>query len=96
MFCKTTRGQVTIENLGQFTRFMKEEWAPLISKQEGFKGAYYATKPNGEYVAVMLWATEEQLKSWSDNPEHKKIAAPVMPLFITDLVVDIYEVQEAL
>ena len=94
MFCKITHNQVSPENLGKFTRFMREQWSPLISRQEGFKGAYFMTKPNGEFVSIMLWETEAQTYAWGDNPEHKKIGTQVASLFTATAVQNFYEVQD--
>lgn len=96
MFCKTNRNQVLPENLDEFAKLMKEKWAPLISRQEGFERAYVMTKPSGEIVAVMLWENEAQLNAWNDNAEHKKLSGQMMPLLIGSAIVDVWEVQHTL
>lgn len=96
MFCKTNRNQVSAENLGKLTKFFKEQWAPLISRQEGFKGAYVTTKPNGEFMVMMLWENEAQINAWNDNPEHKQLSTQLTPMFTGSAVVDIYEVQDTI
>ena len=94
MFCKTTRSKVSPENMGQLVLWVKEKWGPLISSQEGFKGVYFITKSNGEFVIIMLWETEAQIQSWTDNPEHKKLLPEFMSLTTNPVDMDIYEVQD--
>ena len=94
MFCKITRNQVSPEDLGRLTRVMKEQWYPLASRQEGFKGAYFMTKPDGELVSIVLWETEAQAYAWGDNPEHKQISNQVASLFTAIAAQDLYEVQD--
>jgi len=93
MFCKTTRSKVSPENMGQLATWVKEQWGSLISRQEGFKGAYFSTKPNGEFILIMLWETEAQIQSWTDNPEHKELVPEFMSLVTNAVDMDIYEVQ---
>ena len=93
MFCKTTRSKVSPENIGQLAQWVKEKWGLLISSQEGFKGTYFITKPNGEFVIIMLWETEEQIQSWTDNPGHKELLPEFMSLKEGPVEMDVYEVQ---
>ena len=94
MFCKTTRSKVSPENLEQLAQWVNGKWGPLISSKEGFKGTYFITKSNGEFVIIMLWETEEQIQSWTDNPEHKKLLPEFMSLKTAPVEMDIYEVQD--
>ena len=96
MFCKTTRSKVSPENMGELAQWVKEKWGPLISSQEGFKGAYFIAKPNGEFVIIMLWESEEQIQSWTDNSQHKRLLPDFMPLILGSVDMDIYEVQDVI
>ena len=95
MFCKTTRIQVLPENLHKLTGWIKDKWAPLISRQAGLKGAFSMNKSNGEIMLMMLWLTEAHVQDWNDNQQHKQIVKEVEPL-ITNIVWDYYEVQHAI
>lgn len=96
MFCKTTRSKVSPENMGQLAQWVKEKWGPLISSQEGFKGTYFIAKENGEFVIIMLWETEAQIQSWTDNPEHQKLLPEFMSLKEGPVGMDIYKVQDVI
>jgi len=52
----------------------------LVSGQPGFKGVYLLTKPNGEFMVLNLWDTEEQANSWPQHPDHQPIIAQIKPL----------------
>jgi len=94
MFCKITRSNVSPDNMEQLAQWVKKKWGPLISSQEGFKGTYFITKSNGEFVLVMLWETEAQIQSWTDNPEHQNLVPEFMSLKEGPLYMDIYKVQD--
>jgi heme-degrading monooxygenase HmoA len=94
MFCKITRSKVSPDNMGQLAQWVKEKWGPLISSQEGFKRGYFITKLNGEFTLIMLWETEEEIQSWTDNPEHKKLLPEFMSLKTGSVDMDVYDVQD--
>ena len=96
MFCKTTRSKVSPENMGQLAQWVKGKWGPIISRQEGFKGVYFITKENGEFVIIMLWETEAQIQSWTDNPEHKQTIPEFMSLTTDAVDMEIYKVQDVI
>lgn len=96
MFCKTTKSKIYSGNLKKLTFWIKEKWGPLISSQEGFKGSYFIVKPSGEFVIIMLWQTESQIQSWTDNPEHKALVPEFMSLTEAEVSMDIYEVKEVI
>lgn len=96
MFCKTTRSKISSENLEKLTHWIKEKWGPLISSQEGFKNSYFIAKTNGEFVITMLWQTESQIQSWTDNPEHKALVPEFLSLTTADVNMDIYEVKHVI
>ena len=92
MFCKITRSKVSPENLEKLSYWVKEKWAPLISKQQGFKGAYLAKKDNGEFVVLMFWEKAKQVQAWTDNPQHKDIVPEFMSLTTGPVDMDLYEI----
>jgi len=94
MFCLTTKNQVSPDNIEQLTRFIKEQWVPLASRQRGLKGTYFMTKPDGEFLMMSLWDSEEQIRAWLENSEHKQLGAQVKPLFTGTPVQDVFEVQD--
>lgn len=96
MFCKTTRSKVSPDNMGQLTQWVTKKWGPLISSQEGFRGTYFNTKPDGEFIIIMLWETEAQIQSWTENPEHKELLPEFMSLKEGPVDMDIYQVKEVI
>lgn len=94
MFCKTTRAKVSPQHIGSLTRWVKQTWGPLISRQKGFKKYYFVTKPDGEIVFIMLWENEDQILAWSDHPEHKKIVPEFMALVTSPVEMNVYEVRD--
>ena len=94
MICSTTKGRISPENLDKYTDWIRGPWSRLISSQQGFKGTYYMTKPNGEWLVLKLWESEAHDEAWSENLEHKQLAEAVIPLFVGDVERNTYEVQE--
>ena len=94
MICSTTKGRISPENMYKYTDWIKGPWCKLISRQQGFKGTYYMTKPNGEWMVLKLWESEIYDKAWSENQEHKLLAEAVIPLFVGDIERNVYEVLE--
>ena len=80
MYCLASRYQAAPEKLDEVVRLFKEEAAPLVSRQPGFKGVYLLTKPNGVFMVLNVWDTEEQANGWPQNPEHQKVAGALRPL----------------
>lgn len=80
MYCLASRYQAAPEKLDEVVRIFKEEAAPLVSRQPGFKGVYLLTKANGVFMVLNVWETEEQANGWPQNPEHQKVVAGLRPL----------------
>ena len=95
MFCKATQIKVSPKDVNKLNEYMDEQWAPLIFRQEGLRGAYYMRKAEGEALVIMLWETDAQMQAWDDNPEHKKIADEIKSIF-TSLVADYYVVHHTI
>jgi len=96
MFCKIACNQVSPKDIDQLTKVIEEQRNPLLSRQEGFKGVYYMTKPNGEFLIMTCFETEAQMEAWSNNPEHKNLGAQLAPLFMSSSVTDTYKVQSTI
>ena len=94
MFCKTTKSKVDVQNSGKMEQWVKEKWSPLISKQTGFKGYYYISKPDGEFVIIMLWEQAKYVQLWTDNPEHRALVPDFMALTVSPVQMDLYEVSD--
>lgn len=93
MYCKTTKSHVAMDNAGKLNSWVREKWGPLISRQNGFREYYFASKPEGEFVIIMLWDEETQIQRWSDNPEHKALVPEFVSLTIARIEMDIYRVE---
>jgi heme-degrading monooxygenase HmoA len=74
------RYQADPENLDEVAKVFKEEAVPVASKQPGFKGAYLLTKPNGIFMILNMWDTEEQANAWPQNPKNQEVAARIRAL----------------
>ena len=95
MYCKTFRTKLSGEGMEKFTRFVEEKYKPLISRQKGFRGVYFCTKEDNEFVMIMLWEEKENIQAWSDNQDHKTISADITSLFINEIYQDIYKVTDS-
>ncbi len=93
MFCRASRCQTSPESLAEIARIFKEQAGPLVSRQPGFKGWYLMTKPNGEFMTLSIWDTEEQANAWYQNPEHHQMVAQLTPLLSGAPARDGYEVR---
>lgn len=80
MFCLASSYQTSSGSLTQVVQIFKTQALPLVSRQPGFKGVYLMTKPNGEFMVLNIWDTEEQANAWPQNPEHQKIVEQLKPL----------------
>jgi heme-degrading monooxygenase HmoA len=80
MFCLASRYQTSSESLPKVVQLFKTQALPLVSRQPGFRGVYLMTKPNGEFMVLNIWDTEEQANAWPQNPEHRNISAQLKPL----------------
>jgi heme-degrading monooxygenase HmoA len=80
MFCLASRYQTAPGSLDKIARIFQEQAVPLVSRQRGFKGVYLMTKPNGEFMVLNIWDTEEQANAWPQNPEHQQVVAQLKPL----------------
>lgn len=65
----------------------------MASRQPGFRGVYLMTKPNGDFMVLNIWDTEQQAELWPQDPEHQKIVAQLKPLLGGAPVRDGYEVR---
>ena len=92
MFCLASRYQMLPQSLDEVVRIFQEQAVPLVSRQPGFKGVYLMTKPNGEFMVLNMWDTEEQANAWPQNPEHQQVAAQLKPLLSGAPERDGYEV----
>lgn len=95
MFCKTTQSKMDPQNSEKLENWVKEKWGPLISKQPGFKGYYFIVKPEGEFALIMLWENEENVQSWTDNPDHKTLVPEFMALTVSLVQMDLYGVSDS-
>jgi len=93
MFCVASRYQTSPESLVTVVQIFQEKAVPLVSRQTGFTGVYLMTKPNGEFMVVNIWDTEEQANSWPQNPEHQQVVAQLKPLLSGTPGRDQYEVR---
>ncbi len=94
MYCKTFRTQLSPEGMEKFKLIVKEKYKPLISTQPGFKGAYFCTEDNNNFVMIMLWEEEQNLNDWTNNAGHEAIAAEMKKLYLNEVYVDFYKVIE--
>lgn len=94
MFCKTTRSKISIKDMDKLTGWVQDKWGPLISRQEGFKGYYFVSKPDGDFIIIMLWEEESLIQSWSDNPKHKELVPEFMSLMIGPVEMDVYKIEQ--
>jgi heme-degrading monooxygenase HmoA len=95
MYCKTTKSQVSKDSVGSLRKWIQEKWAPLISSQEGFRGYYLAAQPDGCFVIIMLWDTEEQVQAWTDNPGHQALVPEFMAMTVAAVEMNVYQVLES-
>ena len=93
MFCRASRYHTSSQSLEEIARIFQEQAVPLVSRQPGFKGVYLMTKPNGEFMVVNIWDTEEQANAWPQNPEHQQVVAQLRPLLSGAPTRDSYEVR---
>ncbi|KPJ54524.1 MAG: hypothetical protein AMJ37_00530 [Dehalococcoidia bacterium DG_18] len=93
MFCLASRYQTSPENLDEVARIFQQQALPLVSRKPGFKGVYLMTKPNGEFMVLNIWDTEEQANAWPQNPEHQQVVAQLRPLLGGAPARDGYEVR---
>jgi len=95
MFCKTTQSKMDPQNSEKLESWVKEKWGPLISQQPGFQGYYLIVKPDGEFALIMLWESEENVQSWTDNPGHKALVPEFMELTVSPVKMDLYGVRDS-
>ena len=93
MFCLTSRFQTSSEGLVEVARIFQGQVLPLASHQPGFKGVYLMAKPDGEFMVLDIFDTEEQINAWLESPEHEQIVGQLQPLLCGVLGSDGYEVQ---
>ena len=93
MFCLASRYQTSPQSLHKVAEIFQEQAVPLVSRQTGFKGVYLMTKPNGEFMVLNIWDTEEQANAWPQNAEHQRIVAQLKPLLSGAPVREGYQVR---
>jgi heme-degrading monooxygenase HmoA len=93
MYCKTFRTKISAEDMKEFSSYVEKSFKPLISKQKGFKGFYFCTKENNEFVMIMLWEEKEMIEKWAHNPDHVAIGKPIQHVFVNEILQDIYHVD---
>ena len=93
MLCLVSRYQTSPQSLDEVARIFKEQAVPLVSRQTGFKGVYLMTKPNGEFMILNIWDTEEQANAWPQNPKHQQVVAQLKPLLSGSPARDGYDVK---
>lgn len=93
MFCLVSHNKTPSEGLGKVDQVFREQVIPLISRQPGFKGVYFMTRPSGEFVALSIWDTEEQAYAWPQNQEHQKLVIQLKHLLIGAPVREVFQVQ---
>ena len=93
MFCLASRYETAPANLDGIVRMFREQALPLVSRQPGFKGLYLLTKPNGEFIVLNIWDTEQQAEAWPANPEHQQIVAQLKLLLTGPPAREGYEVR---
>jgi len=96
MYCKTFRTRLTEEGMAAFEEFVEKKYKPLISRQPGFKGAFFCSKAGYEFEMIMFWEEERNIHDWSANPEHQAIGKEIMPFYVNEVFQDIYEVKETI
>ncbi|MCF8049682.1 MAG: antibiotic biosynthesis monooxygenase [Desulfobacterales bacterium] len=94
MFCKTTKSKVDSKNLETLEKWIKKKWEPLISDQAGFRGYYFAAKPSGDFVIIILWKEENNAQDWTDNSAHQALVPEFMSLMVSPVEMDLYEVKK--
>lgn len=93
MFCLASRYQTSPRSFDEVARIFREQALPLVSRQPGFKGVYLMTKPDGQFMVLNIWETEEQANAWPQNPQHLEVVAKLKPLLSGAPVRDGYHVQ---
>ena len=93
MFCLASRYQTSPESVDEIARIFQQQALPLVTRRPGFKGVYLMTKPNGEFMVLNIWDTEEQANAWPQDPEHQQVVAQLRPLLSGAPARDGYEVR---
>lgn len=93
MFCLVSRYQTLPENLAKIAQIFREQAVPLVSRQLGFEGVYLLTKPDGQFMVLNIWETEEQANAWLQNPQHQQIVAQLRPMLSGAPMRESYQVQ---
>ena len=93
MFCLASSYETAPANLDGIVRIFLEQALPLVSGQPGFKGVYLLTKPDGEFMVLNIWDTEQQAEAWPANPDHKEVVAQLKPLLTGPPAREGYEVR---
>jgi heme-degrading monooxygenase HmoA len=94
MFCKTTKSKVDPQNAENLSNWIKKKWGPLIADQPGFKGYYFITKSDGEFVIIMLWEQEKNVQVWTENSGHRALVPEFMALTVSPVQMELYEVND--
>lgn len=93
MYCMVSVSQVHPHNLGEIVKIYREQSVPKVSKQPGFKSAYYMSKPTGELIILQIWESEEHFNTWNKSAEHAKIISQTSQLQIRPPERHNYELQ---
>lgn len=93
MYCMVSVSKVNPPNLGKILKIYRQQSVPLVSKQSGFKSAYYMSKATGEIMIMQIWESEEYFNAWDKSAEHAKILAQSGPLQILPPQRDNYQLQ---
>lgn len=93
MFCLASRYQTSPAHLLEIEQVFREQAFPLVSRQLGFRGVYLLTKPDGEFLVLNIWETEEQANDWPQNPKHQQVVTQLRPLLSGPPTRDGYHVR---
>jgi heme-degrading monooxygenase HmoA len=74
---------------------MADRMVELASKQPGFLGAESVRGANGLGITVSYWESEEAIRAWKANSDHKFAQETGKKLWYADYVIRIAKVERA-
>jgi heme-degrading monooxygenase HmoA len=93
MFARVLRSQLKIDKIAEATRTFREVVLPLCRKQRGFKGGYYMSDPKtGEYVAITLWESEDDMLANEASHFFQEQVARFIPFYAKPPIREAFEV----
>jgi heme-degrading monooxygenase HmoA len=74
---------------------MADRMVELASKQPGFLGVESVRGANGLGITVSYWESEEAIRAWKENSDHKLAQETGKKLWYADYVIRIAKVERA-